>query len=273
MKKYIVLSVNDNPDYLYWTPLTCYLWRKFGWEPILMYYGDLKWLAYTSDYPGGDCLAIPIQNIDGYRSDTITQISRLYAGNIWSFSKNAPQDGYLMTGDIDLLPLSDYWKPNFEVPTVWGHDLTGYGHYPICFIGMSAAKWRQVMNLRDGLGQIEKHIKRDLDQMPQAKTPDFYKYWFTDQDLITERLKPYNPVHVLRGQYANGYAVGRVDRGAWSLSHETLIDAHLPQQVYHKGREKYFDDLMGLLHHIWPEEDWGWWYDFTIEFRKLTGHG
>ena len=34
-------------------------------------------------------------------------------------------------------------------------------------------------------------IKRDLDSLPQAKDPDFYKYWFSDQDLITQRLKPF----------------------------------------------------------------------------------
>lgn len=197
-----------------------------------------------------------------YRSDTITQISRLYAACV--------QDGYLMTGDIDMIPLSDYWQPNEGAITVWGHDLTGYGHYPICYIGMHSDKWKQVMNLDNN--DYNALIKRDLDSLPQAKSQDFMKYWFADQDLITERLKPYKPTIINRGQYPNGYARGRVDRGSWTLEHKDFIDAHLHHQIYHKGNEWKFDQTMDLLCKIWPDEDWQWFCDYTDEFRKLSGH-
>jgi hypothetical protein len=182
-----------------------------------------------------------------------------------------------MTGDIDMIPLSDYWKPNPNAITVWGHDLTGYSQYPICYIGMTSERWADVMRLRNHSGKIDQDynalIKRDLDRIPDAKSKDFNKYWFTDQELITESLKPFNPTIINRGQYPNGYARGRVDRGAWTLDHKEFIDAHLHHQIYHKGNEWKFEQTMELLCKVWPDEDWCWFEEYTNDFRKLTGHG
>jgi hypothetical protein len=262
MAKYIVLSVNDNPDYLYFTPLVCWAWRKIGWEPIIMAEVGVLSKPYI-DLALKE--SIRLKKPEDYRSDTITQISRLYASCI----PNLQDDDYLMTGDIDMIPLSDYWKPHEEI-TVWGHDLTGYGHYPICYIGMQAQKWREVMQITHS--DYNHYIKRDLDSMPDAKSQDFNKYWFTDQELITKRLKPFNPTVINRGQYPNGYARGRVDRGAWTLDHKEFIDAHLQHQIYHKGNEWKFAQTMELLCKVWPDEDWCWFEEYTNEFRKLTGH-
>lgn len=267
MKKYIVLSVNDNVDYLYFTPLTCWAWRKFGWEPVVFYHG--KWgkiQDFAFDY--GNIADAEVLPIGGYRSDTITQISRLYSGCFTA-------EGYYMTGDIDMLPLSDYWKPSEHGVTVYGHDLTGFGHYPICYIGMDLYKWRQVMHLGivDFDVNYNKYIKRDLDTLPQAKDPDFYKYWFSDQDLITARLNDYGKekiTFVNRGQGTHGFASGRVDRGngGWVLDQPELIDAHLMQQT-HQSQEK-IDKLMHLLRHVWPGEDFTWFEKYTEEFKRLA---
>jgi hypothetical protein len=275
MKKYIVLSVNDNVDYLYFTQLTCLALRRFGWEPIVFYRGEMidPVAAKVFNVAGiNSSNGYQLPKIEGYRSDTITQISRLYGSCV--------ADGYIMTGDIDMIPLSDCWHPKWisdgvvaANPTVWGHDLTGYGHYPICYIGMPAATWRSVMKI--SLSQFDydydRYIKRDLDTLPQAKDPDFYKYWFSDQDLITARLNEYGKdkiTFINRGQYSNGFAVGRVDRGAWTLNHDTFIDAHLMQQTHH-SQEK-IDKLMELLRKVWPGEDFKWFEDYTREFKKLA---
>jgi hypothetical protein len=271
MKKYIVLSVNDNCDYLYFTPLTCWAWRQFGWEPIVFYnskdirgiYPDAIFKSLLEKTVFKDNKVYPVSMIDGYRSDTITQISRLYAGAL-----ELPMEDYLMTGDIDMIPLSDYWKPEQHDITVYGHDLTGYGHYPICYIGMPVYKWVRTMNIDSDYNEL---IKRDLDTLPQAKDPDFYKYWFSDQDLITQRLNEYGKekiTFVNRGQYPNGFAYGRVDRGNWHLDHKEFIDAHLMQQVHHK--EEKIDTLMQLLRYNWPDEDFTWFETYTKEFKKLA---
>lgn len=270
MIKHVILSVNDNIDYLYFVPLTTWAWRCIGWNPIVCYYGDMERQDSFSDelinlvWRGNYRYCYGIKNIEGYRSDTVAQISRLYAACRYK--------GYLMTGDIDMIPLSDYWQPNENEITVWGHDLTGYGHYPICYIGMDSKKWVEVMGLTSN--NIEEMIKRDLDTLPQAKDPDFYKYWFTDQDLITQRIQQTEfPVKsILRGQNPNGYAKGRVDRGAWTLDHKEFIDAHLYHQVYHKGNEWKFQAILDLLYKGWAKEDLSWYIDYHHEFKKLTGH-
>lgn len=270
MKRYIVLSVNDNVDYLYFTPLTCWAWRQFGWEPIVFYQGgnsDVLNLVSHNINNFGYLNWRQIIKHDGYRSDTITQISRLYGG---ACVPCAPVD-YFMTGDIDMLPLSDYWKPDFKEVTVWGHDLTGFGHYPICYIGMNSWEWRHVMNVWNS--DYNEYIKRDLDTLPQAKDPDFYKYWFSDQDLITARLNEYGKEKIKfvnRGQGTHGFARGRVDRGSggWVLNQPELIDAHLMQQTHH-SQEK-IDKLMQLLRHVWPGEDFAWFEKYTEEFKKLA---
>ena len=201
---------------------------------------------------------------DDYRSETIAQVSRLYAACV--FNRGA----YLMTGDIDMIPLSDYWQPTNGKPTVWGYDLTGYTQFPICYVGMSSEYWMQVMNIKGT--ELNEAIKRDLDATPQAKDPDFYKYWFTDQELITRRLKRFNPTIINRGQYPNGFARGRVDRGAWSLDHKEFIDCHMHHQIHHKGNEWKFTQTMELLRKIWPDQDFEWFVDYHNEFKKLTGH-
>lgn len=283
MKKYIVLSVNDNVDYLYFAPLVCWAWRKFGWEPILFYqqsrvddvvfYGDYSyrdqgkliiWLKKWYDENHFDKPILKfVDSIEGYRSDTITQISRLYGACV--------KYGYLMTGDIDMLPLSDYWKPEDDKITVYGHDLTGFGHYPICYIGMESSHWMKVMGIVNN--DYNWHIKNDLDTLPQAKNPDFYKYWFSDQDLITERLNQDcrgKITFINRGQGSHGYARGRVDRGSggWVLNQPELIDAHLEQQTWQN--EAKTQRLYELLAHVWPNENFDWFKNYTNEFRKLA---
>jgi len=276
MKKYIILSVNDNVDYMFYTPLTCWAWRKLGWEPVLFFngrmYSEIEKLIYNFDFMWRSD-QYKLQNVDGYRSDTITQISRLYGTCV--------VDGYIMTGDIDMIPLSDYWQPNQDKITVYGHDLTGFTDYPICYIGMDSLKWADVMNIKDS--DYNKHIKRDLDGLPQAKSTDFYQYWGTDQNHITARLKQYglsNIDFINRGQYPNGYAKGRVDRGAWSLDHEQFIDCHMHRDIFkvfqNKDHEHYnlyvkkWNETLEMLHKVWPNENWDWFKEYTQEYAKLT---
>lgn len=261
MKKYIILSVNDNPEYLFYTPLTVWAWRKLGWEPVIFYYGYgslLMQLAINTGNVFSSDLSL-LSNHSGYESETITQISRLYGSCV--------VDGYIMTGDIDMIPLSDYWKPDFTKLSVYGHDLTGFGHHPICYIGAPAAIWNKVMHI--DTTDYNALIKRDLDKLPQAKSHDRVKRWVTDQDLITERInKSGIPVdHYHRGTYQNGYARGRVDRSAWTLKHDQLIDCHMLRGIYKD--QKAFNLTMDLLLKVWPNEDWQWFVVYTNEFKKL----
>jgi hypothetical protein len=224
MKKHIILSVNENPEYLFYVPLAVWAWRFIGWEPILFYHGRLSNIADVWHASGIEHCHVFLLDDNGYNSETTTQIARLYGACV--------SNNYIMTGDIDLIPLSDYWKPDLIKLSAWGHDLTNYEHFPICFIGAPAAIWNQVMHI--DAKDYNTLIKRDLDKLPQAKSHDRVKRWVTDQDLITDRInKSGIPVdHYHRGTYKNGYARGRVDRSAWTLQHDQLIDCHMLRGIY-----------------------------------------
>jgi hypothetical protein len=276
MKKYIILSVNDNPDYLYYAPITCWAWRKLGWTPEVFYRGASHRILKLVQSTCNDNNALYQYNwsyidiIDGYRDDTITQISRLYGACV--ITEN-PMQSYLMTGDIDMIPLSNYWNPSFEDVTVWGHDLTGFTTYPICYIGAPMTKWLRVMKLDSN--DYYSLIRRDLDTIPKAKSTEFYDYWGTDQDFITNRLNEYGKdkiTFINRGQGSHGFAKGRVDRGdggrGWVLDQPELIDAHLLLQTWHS--EEKIQKLLQLLRHVWPGEDFTWFENYTREFQKIA---
>lgn len=262
MKKYIILSVNDNPKYLFHVPLTVWAWRKIGWTPAIFFHGRIGgMLDVVAEYIDDNIKDwFNWVKVNGYQSETITQVSRLYAGCI------VDTHDMIMTGDIDMIPLSDYWHPAPDKLTVYGRDLTDY-HYPICYIAMDGYKWAEVMNLINF--DYDQHIKRDLDSLPQAKSQDKVKRWVTDQDLITDRINnsKFVPERVDRGMYKNGYPLGRVDRSAWTLDHKQFIDAHLPHDIL--TNEQSFKKALELLHLVWPKEDWKWYINYYKEFKKM----
>lgn len=285
MKRYVVLSVNENHKYSYYLPLLLFAWRYFGWDVIILQVGkknernDLIFETFnylnsklTKSFQDFYRLVVAgIDSIEGYKTETIAQVSRLYACCL------AHPSVFLMTSDADMLPLSDYWKVEGSAlfgangqknlydakPMAWGRDLTDY-HFPICYIGMQAKDWINVMQLSD-LDPI-KMMSRDLKAIPPRAS-----VWCQDQDIVTQRIMEYGEhkfKKVNRGvDRRTGYPLGRVDRSNWHLSHEILIDAHLPHDIltndesYHKVRQ--------LLNHVWPKFDFKWFEDYHIKFKKL----
>lgn len=271
MKKYIVLSVNDNPDYLFHVPLVCWAWRYFGWEPILFYsgpyiretphrFGELFNLIENEiGDPEEEQLFYKL-NVTGFGSDTIAQVSRLYAACL-AFKGDIDGAGaFLMTSDIDMLPLSDYWKPDVNKLTAYGRDLTDY-HYPICYIAADNHKWDEIMSL-DSSGSIDEFIARDLRTQKNM--------WTLDQDIITERINAskYTPERIDRGtDKRTGYPIGRIDRSHWTLDHKQYIDCHMFHDVHRN--EESFKKTLQMLHTVWPKEDFSWWVRYYVEFKKL----
>ena len=249
--KHIILSVNDNPKYLYFLPLTCWTWRRLGWNPIIFFCGKMdrarKLIPDFDEYNIREVLVY-----DPFKSSTIAQVARLFGACV--------AEGMIMTGDIDMLALSDYWQPNPGGVTCYGRDLTDY-HYPICYIAMEDYDWKVVMNIQSNLYGV--HLRRDLRQQKNE--------WVLDQDIITERLLECgkeNITHVSRGtDKRTGYPVGRVDRSHWTLKHDVFIDAHLPHDVL--TNEASFKKVLELLHTVWPNEDFKWFIDYHKNFKKL----
>jgi hypothetical protein len=219
MKKYIVVSTNNNPDYYFYAPYIEKAWNSLGWDLVVMATDDVNVLDLKLSNPNS--LVFHLPNIEGVRTESIAQSGRLYASNY------LPSDSLIMTSDMDMLPLSNYWIPFDEDVTVYGHDLTGRTQYPICYICMSSSKWMKYMNLS---GNTYNDLKRDAEESGKPFSSQWEVWWDFDQDMITKRLSVIKDeiVFVDRGFRAGShYAKGRVDRSDNMTIHEgELIDCH-----------------------------------------------
>lgn len=217
MIRYVVISTNDNPDYYQYIPYVIKAWNNLGWKVICFLRGDKKVLNNLLD---GKNFFYYLDGESKYRDETLVQVSRLFGAYCFN--------GLIMTADGDMMPCSDYWNPSEDEITTYGHDLTGYGHYPICYIAMNSEKWKQIMNIKTG--DLMPQIEALLDKYEQASSNYSYQWWQVDQDIITEKLKQVNVNSILRGKDGD-LARGRIDRYDWNRTKQmnNAIDAHMPR--------------------------------------------
>lgn len=212
----VILSTTDGGDYLPYLKYCQKAWNTLNWDTLTFYLGKLP--PPEDDRNKVIQISKALLN-NGYREATLTQVARLLGGHFCT--------GMVMTGDVDMLPMSNYWRPEHDKVTVYGEDLTGRSQFPICYIAMDAIEWRRIIP-EGGLISL-------LNKYSAAKSPDFSKWWGVDQQIITDRIKRLVDVDKLvkidRG-FNKGLAKGRIDRADW---HGTLnnpgerIDAHMPR--------------------------------------------
>ena len=242
MEKVVVVSSNNNPDYRFYEPYVVRAWHNYGWKVAVMLTHDCEPIDNGADY------YISIPNVEGLRLETQAQASRLYAAN------HLPE-ALLMTSDMDLIPLKDYWKPQHDRITNYGHDLTGFSFFPMGYTAMSTENWRKVMNLT---GDTKADMLRDAHDPTVKYSPfagDWETWWNYDWSLLTNRLTPYDQrgelQKVLRGNRSGtSFALGRVDRGdSMQIPNEELIDAHCENHnVKHPDKLNKFINLFEKYH-------------------------
>ena len=283
MKKYIVLSVNSNQDYMFYLPITLWSWKKIGWKAIVFF----------NDYPASSLSSLISDTIDfklniktkaaflgeefkisPYRSDTLTQVSRLYAACLDGLAI----EDILMLGDVDLMALRDAWHPEEKDITIYNHDLTDYTEYPMCFAAMTVGKWRAVMNIEEG--DYNAFIKRDLDNHPNARSTDFYKYWGVDQQILTDRVskeRRFEKNFIYNGKLPNGYAAHRIDRGSWNMNVDNPKDCHMHRDLFKAfypepdpAHVVKWQQTMDMLNKCFPGEDFTWFLEYTQAYAKLA---
>lgn len=213
MKKTIILSTDDNSNYLPYLEYTQRAWNLLGWDTLTFYLGS-NTLESTQKNK-----IVKIYPMSGYKNCTIVQVSRLFGFKYIT-------DGIIMTSDIDMIPLSDYWKPEYNNITCYGYDLTNFTQFPICYIAANQHNWENLIN--------SDSIEALLSDYPYAKSDNFNQWWFTDQLIITDKIKKFTikPHIVYRGLSIHNLALGRVDRIAWNetrYDNNPKIDAHMPR--------------------------------------------
>jgi hypothetical protein len=229
MNKTIILSTNDNSDYInYWSYVTL-AWNNLGWNTLTFYLGSN--INYFKQNINNQI--IQLSNIKNYKESTVVQVSRLFGSKYIT-------EGLLMTSDIDMMPLCDYWQPKYEDITIYGFDLMRYKQIPMCYISMNTENWEKIIP--------EKSIEKLLNKYKYAKSNIFNEYWYTDQKIISERILKYKYISIDR-KINNGLALGRIDRTNWKETKNNnykKIDAHLPRPF----NEKEAKELLNKYHNI-----------------------
>lgn len=224
MKKYVVISTNNNPDYYFYAPFQEKAWNTYGWDLCVMITDDVNEADLKLTNPNSKVIRLP--KIEGLRTESIAQAGRLYAANYFE------EQVQLMTCDMDLIPLSDYWKPDEDGITVYGHDLTWYSFYPMGYIAMNKLNWGICMGLT---GDTKEDMLRDAKEFEHlAYAKDWEQWWNWDWTMVTDKIKKSNlrNLHTIdRGQIniaGATLAKGRVDRYNWieTQNQPDWIDMH-----------------------------------------------
>lgn len=218
MERIVIVSTNNNPDYYFYSPYIKKAWNTLGWKVCVLITSDTDESNVVGDY------VFKLPSFEGIRQETVAQAGRLYAANL------LPSEWLLMTSDMDLLPLSDYWHPNPEKITNYGHDLTDHTFYTMGYTAMTGAKWIEVMKLT---GNTQADMLRDFndESIPHSPKSDNWENWWNyDWSLLTRRLKPYEGSMdlIMRGRRKDSpFAFGRIDRGdSMKIIGKPWIDAH-----------------------------------------------
>lgn len=213
IKKTVVISTDDNENYISYLPYIQQAWNLLGWDTLTFYLGNKRIQSTNNNN------IIYINPITGYRDCTVVQTYRL-------FGYQYIEDGIIMTSDVDMMPLSDYWKPDINNVTCYGYDLTYYKQIPICYIAANKKNWKDIIQ--------ENSVEQLLEKSHFAKSNNFDEWWFTDQLIITKKILEYKlkPYLINRGFSRYNLAIGRIDRVAWDLTRNNddyKIDAHMPR--------------------------------------------
>ncbi len=215
MERIVVVSTDNSPGYYFYSPYIKKAWNHLGWKVCVMITHDTDEKLIAGDY------VIRMPDFPGVHTATQSQAGRLYAAN------HLPKDAYLMVSDMDMIPLSNYWNPSANLITIYGHDLTDYTEYPMCYIGMLASKWRDVMALT---GNTLSDFLRDVGDWLVRYSDDWTKMWGYDQALITKKLEPLKSTiqFIDRGRDISWpYANGRIDRATgFRIIDQPWVDAH-----------------------------------------------
>lgn len=257
MKKFVVISTNNNPDYFEYIPYQEKAWANLGWDLIIMVTPDFNPINFETSLQSTLICRLP--EVPEIRTQTLAQMGRLYAAHYVGI------DSFLMTCDMDLIPLSDYWKPDLNKITVYGHDLTDHTYYPMGYVGMSAQNWLDKLQItNDTRTDILRDCGRTMiknpatDKMEMAAYSDNWEVWWnTDWRLLTDRLMPFKDqiTFIDRGRRTvqpnkGTFAFGRVDRGdSMQVPNEKLIDIHSENHnVKHPDKWKRFIDVFEKYH-------------------------
>ena len=256
--KYVALSCTEEDIYAYFLPLTVWAWQQWGFEPIIFIpENDSPILKFSVESCTGK-FQVYKYTCEEKRKATYSQCSRLFAAAI-----NIPDNAFLITGDVDMLPCNDYFsKLRTEHITVIGEDLTDYKEYPMCYIGMQVGQWRHIFGINNRTYQ--QCLEELIDNIEGENIRG--EQWFLDQWYATKKIKESGlPVlSIERGRDGGGGALNRSDRDGWAIQ-DYCIDSHLPRPGY---LPENLEKICQLLLVQFPDKDFKWFEEYTEKYLQ-----
>lgn len=270
-RKRIILSTNSSPTYSFYSPITSLLWIvRIHYFPIIFACGEMdKKAKYALDFARDLGAEIHyISNIKGYTDQNISQFSRLFA-SVLPITENS----YLLTGDIDMWPFSKYYfhQQNMNKKIhLFGANTSNHKIYPMCYIGMEASTWRQVMDI-DANSSVEDNMEKQLDAF-LGKNPSSYEGWFFDENLFVAKIKKWSgyPNNCQMIDRSSSYNIldNRIDRDRWIYNgyDSSIIDSHVL-------RPGFYDDnwprLLTMLKDLLPKDKVNLLIEYKNNWEKI----
>lgn len=284
LERYIVNSSDPNDFYSFFLPIVSLIWKRYiGYEPISLLYGtESEWrsnpkTSYVLDVTKDFSRLEFVKPVEGYKVSTVMQVSRLFAAALPSVK----DDDYLLTSDVDLIPLNAkaYFNAQDLAKRIHLFGADAYADitkglmppkYPMCHLGARAVDWRDVLGMKE----------RDIDREIAAGLEGRADSWDNDEMYFASRLMRHRfyegtvekegahyrkgECHLLIRTWPFSRALRRIDRDAWHFSGERdMIDCHAVRPGY-----RGLDLLLPVLKAYFPSEE-GFFRCYVQRFMEL----
>jgi len=174
---YVILSSNDNPDYLNFWPIVSEAWKLMGVEPILIYTGK-----EDINYKGN------IVRFDSHNLD-----SAFVAQNIRILYPALLKDKNCIVSDIDNLPLSKkYFCNSIEsIPdnsfVIYRPDACPPNMISMMWNASNSVTWNEIFKINS-----ENDIYKKLKRWYSSKYSIRGKAWYTDQIKLRKYVNKFS---------------------------------------------------------------------------------
>lgn len=267
-----IISITHDDKYLFYLPLVAWAWNRLGCDVVVIgpdmdgettddrieLIIDTRWENDISFHWVGF-------NAPAEKEATYAQCSRLYAA---AFRRLLPDDEVVITSDVDMAVFDiEYFMGAHDGRIhVYGADLVPEGQYPICYIAMTGATWRQVMDIKYG-----ETMQGKLDQLLGNLECEHFRgnYWCKDQETIYNQLNngDWRVIKHNRAKLPHHFATRRADRDGWpDQIPPDIIDAHLPRPGH---TDENFANILNLFKTIYPNDDLKWLEDYRSKYIQL----
>lgn len=270
-----IISMTYSDTYLYFLPITTFLWNKLGVDvicfmPRLNYendkkYGLVQYYNWLHDNSLKNC-QVHFFDAPEHKQATYAQCSRLYGACL-----DLPEDEVLCIGDVDMGVFNLNWLNNGLTTgndmTILGADLVPEKQIPMCYISGDVKEWRNTFELHG------KTYQQCLDELLGDIECESFRgnYWGKDQETAYKMIdKNCSAAYYLdRSNGQNQFAQNRYDRDdSYILDrlNPDTIDFHMNRPGFEDGN---FNIILTILKYHYPNEDFTWLINYTNEYRKL----